>query len=307
MDTYCGWMTDRAIGVYGFHMASTTEALPRLRWRCAQKVRRDGDELVWDVEATRRKGGECVGGETFLEGFLALAEATDEAVVDYAERWGGVLAFCRHGLPGASPRHLEDPDRPGASWCEPTVREPLDEWRRWSRLAGVVLKVSGAVAAGKSVPSSLWPELLPFAYGGVKVFAGVEPGFENLTTPRGIGARRALVAQAVSYWLEAGGARVGMEWSTGARPRLVIGSGGLPDAGIFGALGVELAGRCAKAERLDVCDGCGRPFLMNPKQRARLEQTPGTRTFCPDCREAGVPARMADQDRRARQRAARGK
>lgn len=288
-------------------MATKTEALPRLRWRCAQKVRHDGDELVWDVEATQRKGGECVGGETFLEGFLALAEAADEAVVDYAERWGGVLALCRHGLPGASPRHLEDPDRPGASWCEPTGRESLEEWRRWSRLAGVILKVSGAVAGGRSVTSSSWPELLPFAYGGVKVFAGAERGFENLTTPRGIGARRALVAQAVSHWLEAGGARVGMEWSTGARPRLVIGSGGLPDAGIFGALGVELATRCAGAERLDVCDGCGLPFLLNPKQRAQLEQNPSTRTFCQDCREAQVPKRMAERDYRARQRAARQK
>lgn len=290
-------------------MATTTEALPRLRWQTAQKVRRDGGELVWDVEATRRKDGECHPGEAFLEGFLALADASDEAVVDYAERWGGVLALCRHGLPGAAPRHLEDPDRPGASWCEPTGRESLDDWRRWARLAGVILKVSGAVAASRSVPSSLWPEFLPFAYEGVPVYAGTARGFEGLSTPRGAPARRALVAQAVSYWLEAGGARVGMEWSTGARPRLVIGSGRLPDAGIFGALGVELATRCAGAERLDVCDGdrCGRPFLMNPRQRARLEHNPGARTYCPDCRDAGVPARMADQDRRARQRAARGK
>lgn len=288
-------------------MAATTEAPPRLRWRCAQAVQLDGHELVWDVDATRRKGGECFPGDGFLEGFLALARASDEAVVAYADEWG-VLALCRHGLPGASPRHFDDEDAP-TGWCEPTGRESLDEWRRWSRLAGVLLEVSGAVATSKRLSSAVWPEFLPFAYGGVPVFAGAARGFEGLTAPRGVAGRRALVAQAVSYWLEAGGARVGMEWSTGARPRLVIGSGAVPDAGIFGALGVELAGRCATAERLDVCDcdGCGRPFLLTPKQRARLKQGPGTRAFCPDCREAGVPARMADQARRARERAARGK
>ncbi len=235
------------------------------------------------------------------------AQASDEAVVAYAEEWGD-LPLCRHGLPGASPRHFDDEDAPTGGVLEP------DGPRVARRVAALVPPRRAhprGVRRGGDEQSDCRPACglssCPTPTAASRCTSACCRGSRASTAPRGVAARRALVAQAVSYWLDAGGARVGMEWSTGARPRLVIGSGASPDAGIFGALGVELAGRCATAERLDVCDGCGRPFLMTPKQRARLEQRPGTRAFCPDCREAGVPARMADQDRRARQRAARGK
>jgi hypothetical protein len=262
----------------------------------------DGEALAWDVDATREAGGECVAEPGFLDGFLELAGGEGEAVLDYAERFGGVLAFCRHGVPGGT-RHLDDE---AGSWCEPAGRESVEAWLRWSRLARSLVAVADALGTGGRVPGGLWPEVLPFAFYGARAIVDPWPGLDELRVPRRADARRALVAQALSYWLEAGGVRVGVEW-LGKRPRFVMGSGAVPDAGILGALGVELVMRCAASERLEECAGCSRPFPLSAPQRARLERDPSARMFCEECREAKVPQRLAMRDRRARLRAAGGK
>ena len=277
----------------------------RQRWRCARGLGLDGDALRWDVDETREAGGECVAEPGFLDGFLELADADGAAVLDYAERVGGVLALCQHGRPGASPRHLDDEDAP-MGWCEPTGREELETWRRWARLARSLVAVADALGSGGRVAADLWPEVLPFALYGARAVVEPWPGLDELRAPRRADARRALVAQALSWWLEAGGVRVGVEW-LGKRPRFVMGSGSEPDAGILGALGVELVMRCASSERLEECAGCSRPFPLSASQRARLERDPSARMFCEECREAKVPQRLAMRDRRARLRAADGK
>ncbi len=276
----------------------------RQRWRCARGLGLDGEALRWDVDATRDAGGECVAEPGFLDGFLELAAADGEAVLVYAEQVGGVLALCRHGLPGAM-RHLDDEDAP-AGWCEPTGREELEAWRRWARLARSLVAVADALGSGGRVPAHLWTEVLPFAYYGARAVVDPWPGLDELRPPRGADVRRTLVAQALSWWLEAGGVRVGVEW-LGKRPRFVMGSGAAPDAGILGALGVELVMRCASSERLEECAGCSRPFPLSASQRARLERDPSARMFCEECRAAKVPQRLAAQAYRARLRAADGR
>jgi hypothetical protein len=90
-----------------------------------------------------------------LGGFLELADSDDQAILEYARKWG-VLGLCKHGLPAA---HRRSPDRKSRMFilekpgCTITRKgdwlyESLDRWRYYARLMRSI--VSLAVEAGKA-------------------------------------------------------------------------------------------------------------------------------------------------------------
>src|SRR5690349_9263845 len=83
--------------------------------------------------------------ETFVQ-FLGLAETErDSVVLRYARRWG-VLSLCKD--------HLE-PVAHTTPQCIPVVRpnvnagEPITEWRRLSRVAGAIMRISSKIYEGQ--------------------------------------------------------------------------------------------------------------------------------------------------------------
>lgn len=78
-------------------------------------------------------------------GFLRLAEAQDEEILDYARRWG-ILGLCHHGLPVA---HEMKPYSWSASekGCNRRKRggwfyEPLERWRYYSRQMSAAVRLA---------------------------------------------------------------------------------------------------------------------------------------------------------------------
>ncbi len=106
---------------------------------------------------------------------------------------------------------------------------------------------------------------------------------------------RIQLAWAVSTWMQEAGTQLVLAWAPGtAAPSLTI--GGELARGCLSAITMQVALACSRAETTRACDGCG--ALHAPSRQPK----PGQRSFCQQCRDAGVPVRLANRDRRAKQR-----
>jgi hypothetical protein len=247
----------------------------------------DGEHLRYDKRKTRDKGGELRPSPGMLSGFVALADADPQAIVDYAAEFG-VLGVCAHGdIYTACSRDPDTGEVLAAFMDNPAEREPFDTWRHYSRLAGAILDL-GQRLRGPHARRVVADELAPLVqYGGHHMFPSV--AIAGTVT----GARSA-VARSLTRWLHDGDASLRVRWDQGAAtPELQIG-GDAPDAGLFTALGLQLAMACTAAEGLWRCSYCGRLH-----ERARPPR-PDQNVFCEECRRAGVPVRLANRARRAR-------
>lgn len=219
--------------------------------------------------------------ETFTQ-FLKLAESdSDHVVLRYAKRWG-VLNLCKdHGEPVTHQRYPCIPIvRPGV-----TAGEPTTEWRRLSRLAGAIMRISAKVYEGQ---------------------AGDANDFEIVKNDRTFGwdgegpyrtkfeLHKSVVVGAVNYWLVLGNVRPTLRWNS-PEPSLVL-AGRLGEAGLFGALGVQLLENSGSYV-IVACTGCRRFFDASPNPneaegRKRRPKT-GQGRYCRECLDAGVPVIMA--------------
>lgn len=259
----------------------------RQGWLAPVDVRLDSDSVVYDHTASRRRAGVLIPTAGMLSEFRRLASADGQAIAEYAAEYG-VLGLCEHGLVHTYCTEVDDEDG------EPTVdnpadREPLVEWRRYSTLAGTLLRGALVLSRPHPVPLDEADLAVLLDYGSYQL-EQVDDG--DNTVERG----RHAVALAVTRWLVEGESRLVMAWDPRARlPQLTIGAP-VPDAGMFGGLGLQVALACARSDGVAICDGCG--GLHAPTRQPRPDQ----RTYCPDCRGKRVPQRHADRDRRDRQR-----
>lgn len=291
-------------------------AVEMTAWWVPREVRVDGDGLWW-----RGRGRECTIGSNqanLLGQFTRLANAPDEQLRTFAEKWG-VLGLCGHGYPAThaatvETAHFDDRVMPLHVCTEPDPvshagwqHEPLDRWRLFARQAESMLNIAMALRLRRDPDTELWEplkELFPIE----PIIAGrdvLAPKERRRLVPPGevprygvIGEIRLTIratagsslAQVVERWLELGGVRVRYGWSTD-RGHLSFGGSSL-----FGALSTLLAVGVSGATLL-LCDECHLPY-------APVKRRPpaGKRHFCPECRDNGAPQRHASADYRARKR-----
>jgi hypothetical protein len=224
-----------------------------------------------------------------FERFLDLGDddAPDYEIASYAAQFG-VLGLCEHGHVSTYCTSLAGHDGEPAV-DNPTDIEPLDTWRRWARAARTTVDV--AFAARQKPPKEITDTQLHqlVDYSGNWLF-------ERSDFPSQHAAARSLVANVCNRWLTEGDARLILDWPPRqTRPELTIGAP-VADAGVFCALGIQLSLACARSDGVAVCDGCG--SLHSPSRQPR----PGQRTFCARCRADKIPVKLANRDRRARER-----
>lgn len=228
-----------------------------------------------------------------LDAFLRLADAPGDRIRDYAAAWGP-LAICRHGKPCThnpftSQRQL-DPSAPDLcaplGWNGKRGIEPVEAWRRYSRLARTIVAVSGQLGRGDTPePAMLW-DLRRLGTPGrahVPTPAGANSELQRLAWP--------LLVAAINTWLMDGDMRPQMMLQSrrhGFHPLVRLASPwwcGTPSWGLFGTLGMMLANAVATTSHA-ICDGCGEPY--RPKRMPAASRM----RFCKKCRENGTADRV---------------
>lgn len=261
-------------------------------------------------------------GPGLLTCFLNLAEAEDEQILAFAERWG-VLGLCDHGMPHThrpfAPYNVTDVQyREGepengpngavnlpivvtvlSDWCRPRGwvecggaggHEPPSLWRNYSRLAAVIVKTIAALhedGAQAKRPRAEVEYLRSGALVEYEKAAEVPVGWIDLDG-------------AISRWLGMGDVRQFLRLRD-ATVTVQLGTHCIDGStcGLFGALAVQLLMSAAGGGGLAFCEACKE--FSNPESKPRS----GVRWFCHECREKGAPRKFAARDyrRRVRQRA----
>lgn len=283
----------------------------RQQWLNPVGLRAVEDGLEWLPRESRERGGVITPTEGLLEDVLRLAEADSAAVVDFASR---------HGVLGVFPNRSGDVRVTPQTWYRPGeyVKESLDVWHAAATRARALLAAAAKLRQGRPLTDdervpvlhAAWPDTEP-DYTAHEVWVDGQRHVEGpaddeaalrqalLNYRNGtLGDDRAQLSWAVTTWMQEAGAGLVLAWSTGAAaPELTI--GGDLAWGCLAAVTVQVALACARAEPVQTCDGCG--TLHAPQRKPK----PGQRSFCQACRDAGVPVKLANRDRRAKLRAAR--
>lgn len=268
-------------------------------WLSPVGVRPTEDGIEWLPRESLIRRGVIAPSEGLLEEFLALRGAHSQLVADFA---------MRHGVLG-----LSDKMWPRAGEY---TKEPLSAWHELSDraeallTAAVKLRARQPLSDDQRVPvlRAAWPDVAGTRFTARELYLDGEPFFEPHPDPeaalrealllhssRTLEDDRVQLAWAVSTWMQEAGAHLVLAWPTGATaPTLTI--GGEMARGCLPAIAVQVALACARADTTRACDGCG--ALHGPRRQPK----PGQRSFCQQCRDAGVPVRLANRDRRARQR-----
>jgi hypothetical protein len=190
-----------------------------------------------------------------VEGFLALPEASDSEILKYARAWG-LLQL----------------------WLQ-SQGEPVDEWRRLSRIALAVLNLSQKLDEDELGSEADWDLLLSLKNDTWLGFRWkVEP---NKKYDKQV--RKGLVAYIINRWLEIGDVRPTLTWDHATKTDISL---QLAGNGLLGALALGLlenAGQFVVA----ACSGCRK--FYNPEIRPKSGQD----RYCPTCRYAGVPVARA--------------
>jgi len=249
--------------------------------------------------------------------FASLAEGSDREIVTFARTYG-LLGLCVHGLPSSHnpppyPRGARgggfratirsfladddlDPvwriqtairlldsysDAELVNWCHPADREFVEDWRLFAAGAAALLTIAGRLHQDRLPPLSAWEDV----YGRSEI----DPS--RWRTPRKVSSERSRLVRVVGEWIRLGNVRPVPTWGHGEPPGI-----DLRGSGLFAALARQLAFTIAGGGGFAFCHECSRFFV--PARR----RSPRRRAFCPDCREAGAPAKWAMRDKRARDR-----
>lgn len=297
------WRVVRPVALVG-----TALALPKpLRGKVGEWVQMDLGELVYPEDG-------------MLESFIGLADASDAAIVRYANTWG-LLRLCLHGLP-AQHEELIPEVLLGEPCDGPEGRELVEWWRYWARQAGALAGLTARLRDSRLGLADHWgvvwappPWLVATRWGTLRVTEAAHldrlrqglphrpaslhspavPGWltyrPQITPddPQRLVWERYQVTAEVNRWLRYGGVNISLRWNARA-PQIAYEGGGF-----LGALAVQLmlvfAGR-----GMQLCSNCGRPFAVTRRRN------PSRRTWCE--REECHKARHAYAQGRLRTRAA---
>ena len=248
------------------------------RWPLPRNIRRKGDAIAadplpWeDAELKRLKWVTAPSG-FLLEQFVQLADAPDEGIFAFVQKYGP-LGLCKsHGMPV---RH-DDRCAEAPAWVE-----SFAAWRRAARYIGALLALGAAIGHRRRGKEADW-------------LAVLQPEWQSLPKSRG---RVAAFLVAFNWMLS--------RWGR-LRPVLVMSDGRF--SAEYGGTGYEgqLASAIARqafayvlgARAVMVCAECGNLF---ESERGR---SPNRRAFCPDCgRAAAMRAASRDYYKRKKEKLA---
>ena len=222
-----------------------------------------------------------------LDGFVNLAEAPDERILEFAQRWG-VLDLCKHGLPTT---HLVGQLRwgiPASTGCDlvkpPDTRFPgwahygfetCEWWRGWAARARGLLRVSAALKSFRRGAPEDWKSVASF-------------GREGLPRPRlsdDVMAEWRLLSEYVNGWCELANVA---PYLVPRRDGMLVRFGSRTLGQLFGTIGLQMLARISQIGSMALCASCSE--IYKPK---RLPH-PGRLNFCEDCGRAAA-VRMAKQ------------
>lgn len=241
-------------------------------WRPPGRVCVDGEFLLWaDLTEAGALPGLMSAGPGMLEGFLHLADAHADVVVQYAQRWG-VLSL--RGRAGG--RFYPDGRSPSGG----LLVDPLDDWRHYSAAMRSILNVAAALHQDKMGDEGDWrviyarsPEALAGQYWG-----------------NDMSDQRFTLQLVITELLAIGRVSPAFTWYEKGPQVLPVSSS------LFGALVVQLMLSVSRSDGLAVCSACAMPY---PAERQPDKQR---RNYCPSCRGRKVPERHASRDYRHRLR-----
>ncbi len=309
------------------------------RWDDAARPLRGLEGEPWPAPDTiELKNGQLVGdwgsgfrhqrlSDGLLAGFMALADASDAAVLRYARRYG-VLRLCHHALPDFHDAsfdvlHQRPLQGKAGMLCVgrggPRFAESVDAWRAYAARARGLVAFALLLKDGASLDSRAARETWVTAmFGGFdtaekaeRLRAEVTDGAQRARldtliedsrrdyeralrdAPTDTGVGGSMVAEEVRRWTELGRIGVELDWngsgfSASLRPQ------GTPS--LFGALAAQLF-RAVSSSSLSLCTHCGALFQPSRKPAS------GRRSYCADCRQAGVPTRDSARASYRRKRA----
>ena len=217
-----------------------------------------------------------------VEEFLALDGSPDDALLEYARRWG-VLGLCGHdlltghGLVWAKCALVKAPAVEVRPDCPPSPGEAVRVWRYWVHQAAAINWAIRALRRFRA-PDITYLAVLGETAPWVETISGFDPfGNPRRVTPDDLGSdpligSRLLVAEAVASWLRLAHAGPALRWG-GTRPEVRLAADGLLSAiglGLLdmaaGRLGPVRCGACGHdhdpsrpngaAERYSYCEGC---------------------------------------------------
>jgi hypothetical protein len=230
-----------------------------------------------------------------LERFLLLATASDQQIHRFASSFGALLIFGeiekRKILPGKL-----------------VIVESCEMWRYFALSMRALLRIASCFHGDlKSdptdwqeigdCPASLVPQtekhrdlLSPFSVSGEEAWLAMVHFVR-----KGADRDRKMWARLLNALLVVGRVKPWLLWEgegSSARPSLVFSGPNL-----LSYLALQLCLRASKHDAFAICCYCNQPY----PPLGRAPKT-GQRNFCPECRERGVPVRLAQRSRRERLR-----
>lgn len=273
------------------------------RWLSPVGVRATPGGIEWLPRDSLARGGVMAPSEGLLEDFLTLGRANGDLIADFA---------LRHGVLGLNDKIWRLPGE--------YAQEPLSAWHEAATLAAALLDAAAVLRAGRPLSDdqrvpvlrAAWPDVVGGHFTSRELHLDSETFMEPhadseaavreallLHANRTLDDDRVQLAWAVSTWMHDAGAQLVLTWPTRATaPVLTI--GGEMARGCLPAITMQVALACSRGETTRTCDGCG--ALHAPRRQPK----PGQRSFCQQCRDAGVPVKLATRDRRARARVTSG-
>lgn len=261
---------------------------------------RDDSELSFVIRVPDQvplSGSRVRPDPDLLERFLCLTDASDADVQVFASQFGALRVFSLEKKSELE-HHI-------------VITESCNVWRYFAISMRSILRIGASFHAGGTPGSQDWDAI--GKYPEVVERASEELEFEiDPLSPLPVSGELGWVALAYflrshkarnrKYWvrllnslLDLGRARPWVVWDkyeAATRPRLVFSGPGL-----FAYLALQLCLTALKMESLVLCSYCNKQYP--PLQRAPKI---GQRNFCFECRQAGVPVRIAQRDLRARRR-----
>lgn len=269
-------MTTQAYPVDLVRRSGDLERFCDASWRLPSKVDLEEKVVVGQPEAvlTWRPGTkQRRTTRGLLGGFIALRDASPRMIGSFARR-AGMLELHDNPIQWAAGKPL-----PPQDWYE-----SVDDWRMWSAALWAALDIAAHLKAGKRPPASDWQRLFRPAPTYLNSLGRIDPDSAPHWPPS---ADASILQEQVNVFAEIGKVQPILDFKRGIIRYRV--------RGLLGALVLQVLLIAAGAESWVICSGCGGPY--QPEQRAPKS---GQRSFCPACRQQGVPERIAARDYRLR-------
>jgi hypothetical protein len=255
-------------------------------------------EFVLDSPRTKfpRLGNSVRPSPDLFERFLRLETAPAQQIQEFASKFGALLIFCRIEERKILPGKL-------------IILESCSVWRYFAASMRSLLRIASCFDSDRRTDPADWDRIGAFPTSlarpaeekprdplSASSFGGEEawPAMAHFVG-RGADRDRKMWARFLNVLLELGRVRPWVIWEgtgSSARPKLVFSGPNL-----LSYLALQLCLRASKHDAFAVCSYCNRQYA--PIGRAPKT---GQRNFCPDCREAGMPVRVAQRSRRERLR-----